>query len=415
MKVLYVVGSCLTRNTSANISHNAYVQGLLENGCDVEILMARSSWGQEDSGMPVWDKATYFTYSSESWVDRWRDRVRGVLESPALPVEKSLETTNQSAQGSSPQPHSLKKYAKRLIKGIYQMFFNCQHVYRLDKTWLKHAVKFKSDSHYDLILSNSSPAASHKLVLELLFRNNVTCSRWIQIWEDPWFYDLYGGHTDEEKREEHRLLQAASEIYYVSPLTLLYQKQHFSDCSEKMKCIPLPFLELEETPGCKNENSLRFGYFGDYYSQTRNLEPFHHALRESGAGGYIYGDSDLSLEPSEMVQICGRVTLDILAKVQEQTDVLIHLCNLRGGQMPGKIYHYSATTKPIIFILDGSEGDVIKIREFFDKYDRYHFCENQSADILRILKSFAAGHENMIEEPVDAFQPHRVVEQLLKG
>ena len=30
MKVLYIVGSCLYNNTSANMSHNAYVQGLLE-------------------------------------------------------------------------------------------------------------------------------------------------------------------------------------------------------------------------------------------------------------------------------------------------------------------------------------------------------------------------------------------------
>ncbi len=40
MDVLYVVGSCLTKNTSANMSHNAYVQGLLENGCNVDIIMA---------------------------------------------------------------------------------------------------------------------------------------------------------------------------------------------------------------------------------------------------------------------------------------------------------------------------------------------------------------------------------------
>ena len=53
MKVLYVVGTNLSMNTSANISHNAYVQGLLENGCEVDILMSSSSWGQKDESLPV--------------------------------------------------------------------------------------------------------------------------------------------------------------------------------------------------------------------------------------------------------------------------------------------------------------------------------------------------------------------------
>ena len=57
MRVLYVVGSCLTKNTSANMSHNAYVQGLLENGCDVDILMAKDSGGQQDSKLPTWKLA----------------------------------------------------------------------------------------------------------------------------------------------------------------------------------------------------------------------------------------------------------------------------------------------------------------------------------------------------------------------
>ena len=48
MRVLYVVGSCLTKNTSANMSHNGYVQGLLENACQVDILMSEDSWGVQD-------------------------------------------------------------------------------------------------------------------------------------------------------------------------------------------------------------------------------------------------------------------------------------------------------------------------------------------------------------------------------
>ena len=35
MKVLYVTSACLTKNTSANMSHNGYVKGLIDNGNQV--------------------------------------------------------------------------------------------------------------------------------------------------------------------------------------------------------------------------------------------------------------------------------------------------------------------------------------------------------------------------------------------
>ena len=59
MKVLYITAACLFNNTSANMSHNAYVQGLLENGCEVDIVMADNSWGEPDKALPKWEKANY--------------------------------------------------------------------------------------------------------------------------------------------------------------------------------------------------------------------------------------------------------------------------------------------------------------------------------------------------------------------
>ena len=49
MRVLYVTGACLLKNTSANMSHNAYVKGLIDNGADLDIIMASDSWGESDS------------------------------------------------------------------------------------------------------------------------------------------------------------------------------------------------------------------------------------------------------------------------------------------------------------------------------------------------------------------------------
>ncbi len=403
MKVLYVVGSCLTKNTSANMSHNGYVQGLLENGCQVDILMAEDSWGTQDKALPTWEQADYFCYPSVAWQDRLRKKARGYA--PAATVSGT-----DTAGAKTSIVSNLKAGARRLAKALFYTFFPMDPLYPLEKIWLKNASKFQSDTAYDLVISNSSPAASHKLVGQLLKSKRLKCKRWVQIWEDPWYFDLYGGYSELVKEEEHALLQEATEVYYVSPLTLKYQQQHFLDCAEKMKHIPLPYFDFAKTESEPDEE-WSFGYFGDYYSQTRNLVPFYEALVRSGYGGYIYGDSDEFLRATDRIEISGRVTLDILDKVQAKTKVLVHLCNLRGGQIPGKIYHYSATTKPILFILDGTPEEQKLLKAYFSQFDRFYFCDNNADAICNTIKKICA--EDKAWTRLDAFSPKAVVYQLL--
>lgn len=407
MKVLYVVGSCLTKNTSANMSHNGYVQGLLENSCQVDILMAEDSWGAQDRALPIWEQATYYRYPSVAWQDRLRKKAGGSFSVHApVPSEAPADTENKRIPFAS----KLKNNARIFAKNIFYKCFPMDPLYPLEKTWLKKAAKFHSDTAYDLVISNSSPAAGHKLVGMLLKNKQLKCKRWIQIWEDPWFHDLYGGHSDAVCEEEHALLREASEVYYVSPLTLKYQQLYFSDCAHKMKHIPLPYFDFvkEET---RETEGWSFGYLGDYYSQTRNLVPFYEALVRSGHTGFIYGDSNESLKATDRIEISGRVTLDVLGKVQAKTKVLVHLCNLRGGQIPGKIYHYSATTKPILFILDGTPEEQTILKSYFSQFDRFYFCENNVDAIGNAIDEICAGNREWTR--LDAFSPREVVGQLL--
>lgn len=411
MKVLYVVGTNLSRNTSANISHNAYVQGLLENNCEVDILMASSSWGEKDSTLPTWKEATYFTYPSVALHEKLKVLFKYFFDAK-ISNDKVTDTTNLMRTEKTVKASKNGKI-RGILKKIYDFLSNSSDAYHLERTWLKNASKFKNRTQYDIIISNSTPAASHKLVLRLLGKKNIVAKRWIQIWEDPWFFDLYADHGDEIKQEEHQLLKAAQEIYYVSPLTLKYQKTHFPDCAEKMKHLPLPFLKFGDDTTREHSTNCVVGYFGDYYSKTRNLIPFYQAVEESGAQANIFGDSDLFLKVTDRINISRRVTLDKLAELQDTTGVLVHLCNLKGGQIPGKIYHYSATRKPILFILDGTEEEKAIIKKYFQSFNRYHFCNNTKEEILKVLNELIRGKEDCDKEPVMEFHPRTVVSKLL--
>lgn len=408
MKVLYVVGACLTKNTSANMSHNGYVQGLLENGCQLDILMAEDSWGAQDNALPTWEQATYHRYPSVAIQDRLRKKIRG---NAPVPAADALAKSQAGEAGRTSGIVTVKGKIRKFAKKLFYKCFPLDPAYPLEKTWLQNAEKFKSNTEYDLVVSNSSPAASHKLVAELIKQRNLKYKRWVQIWEDPWYFDLYGGHTDAIQEEEHALLRDAGEIYYVSPLTLHYQQQYYPDCAYKMKHLPLPYLNFaKEELGAATD--LSFGYFGDYYSHTRNLLPFYQALHRTGYAGYIYGDSDIQLDMSPKIEVSGRVTLDVLEQVQAKTGVLVHLSNLRGGQIPGKIYHYCATEKPILFILDGTTEEREILKSYFSQFNRFYFCENNVDSILLAIHTMEQDHKTWPR--LDAFSPKEVVSKLLK-
>ena len=406
MKVLYVVAACLSNNTSANMSHNGYVQGLLENDCDVDILMAKDSWGQHDNMLPMWEEAHYHIYRAEAWHDKIRKRFNrsnriSVNAGGGVNTDECHEVTSGV---------KFKKSIREIVKDIYYRIFPSDPIYPLEKTWLKSAMRFKGETEYDLVVSNSSPAASHKIVAQLTSKGRLKYKRWIQIWEDPWYFDLYGGHSEAIRVEEHALLKCADEIYYVSPLTLVYQQRHYADCAHKMKHIPLPYFKFSKNSGVKS-SQWSFGYFGDYYSKTRNLSPFYSALLKVGADGYIYGDSDIFLQSTDKIVVSGRVTLDKLNLVQQKTSVLVHLSNLSGGQIPGKIYHYSASDKPILFILDGTDDEQRILKEYFGQFGRFCFCNNNEESIARAMEEIIQKDELCV--PLECFAPQSVVRDIL--
>lgn len=403
-----MTASCLDKNTSANMSHNAYIQGLIENDVELDIIMASDSWGESDSKLHRFEKANYYIYNSLSIKDRVVAHIRSYLDH-----SKELNTSGNESNSVDKGESMNKSGIYRILKVVFSFAFRHDPVYPLHQKWLKRAQHFKDDMQYDMVISNSSPEASHKLVKLLSDKGRIKYKRWVQIWEDPWYYDVYGVSSDMILEEEHNLLKCAQEVYYVSPLTLHYQCQYFPDCSGKMRVIPLPSLVFSKSDDSGSSNTISFGYFGDYYSHVRNLLPFYEALIDLGCKGYIYGDSDLRLQSNDSITVSGRVTLDLLERVQNNTSVLVHLSNVRGGQIPGKIYHYSATTKPILFILDGTEEEQRLIKEYFSKYDRFIFCSNTKEDIIEAMKYISNNINGLPSNIVKSFYPKEVVSLLL--
>ncbi|EGP5496726.1 hypothetical protein DZ782_13610, partial [Enterococcus faecium] len=121
----------------------------------------------------------------------------------------------------------------------------------------------------------------------------------------------------------------------------------------------------------------------------------------------ICGNSDINLQCTENITIIPRIEENELKKIERNSDVLIHLSNLKGTQIPGKIYQYSGTTKPIIFLLDGNFEAIYNL---FNRFNRYIFCYNNKESISSLLLKKEEFKETKV---VEEFSPQIVVKNIL--
>ena len=83
--------------------------------------------------------------------------------------------------------------------------------------------------------------------------------------------------------------------------------------------------------------------------------------------------------------------------------------NSSGTQIPGKVYHCAATNRPILIVLDGEYK--AELRKYFEGFDRYYLCENNTDDISRSIKDII--RENASFAPLKALSPTSVAKDII--
>ena len=402
MKVLVINGDCIQTNSSANLCHIAYIQGLVNAGHEVTLLSADGRDYILDESIKIPSGVKQYTYYAVSAYEKLSLRKKVATAGTA---GATLNATNRQSGLSR-----FKRNIKTFVRSLYGP-------HGINATFVRKARRFKASEEFDYIVSISTPPASHLLAHNLLKAKHIKGKHWIQIWEDPWHNDVYGFQGAEAiRREEQRLLSFAEKVCYVSPLTLKYQKEKYPEAAHKMYWQPLPFYYKTDAidPALFGRNS--YGYFGDYAPAARNLEPFYNAAKQSGIEVNICGNPSNLFTPTEHVHIHPRLPLDKLKPIEDNTNVLIFLCNRKGGQIPGKIYQYSATNKTILFVMDGTEEEQKVLRDFFGKFNRYVFCQNTVEDISRAIRLIESGDLGEVEnKPLEDFDPTITIENILKS
>lgn len=329
----------------------------------------------------------------------------------------NLEIVRYGKRTKTVDVTSIKHFEKRSMKSILKKII-LKVVHRVDVfgatlLYLPERKKIAEDirvKKFDILLSFSDPMPAH-MIAKFCKEKNPDLY-YIQQWGDPLASDTISKVAQPvwfRKMIENSLLSPANKVCYVSPFTCDEQKILFPSQSSKMFFLPTPSLEYEE--GEKHEGRIKVGYFGSYNSAARNLKPFYEAAcKMEDIDFYIIGDSDIHLKSTENVTVISRMTPDEIKHYMNKIDVIVCLMNLKGNQIPGKIYHDASSTKDIMLIKDGEYGE--DIQKFFSKFNHYTFVENNVQAICDALNNYCVNGVP-IRKPVDDFRAYTVARELI--
>lgn len=408
MRILVINADCIQTNTSANLCHISYIKGMIDLGYDVSLLSVDESDYTIDDSIVIPPEVNSIKIKSISLYEKLSNKLirksEGTITIPAK-TKKDEESVD---------PEKPKKLA-RLVYVIKKKILALYGVYNIYAPFIKKSQKFKSKLVYDYVISLSSPDASHMAAYRLIKSKKVKSKCWIQLWEDPWYKDAYGLNDNiKVYNEEKKLLKYAEHVCYVSPLTMNIQRELYPESAYKMYWQPLPYYYSNSANNEINSQKKSYGYFGDYAPESRNLEPFYTAAKYEGIIVNICGRPYGLFDSTDKISIFPRLSLKELLPIENKTNVLVFLCNKIFGQIPGKIYQYSATYKTILFILDGTDEEKKVLKEYFSKFNRFVFCENTVEDIKRAIRDIENGDlHGAVNRPLDDFEPKKIIENIL--
>lgn len=359
MRILFITNSPIEYSSSANIRNTALIKGFIENGHDIDIL-------------------TCYPDKSSKYYD---STIANNLNLAIKYIDRADDSNEQELENIKYKSSNL--YHK-VRNNLYKLY-NALSIYDPRKRNLRLMDNIEINESYDVVISSSDPKSSHLIAEKIVERLKVT--KWIQYWGDPLTTDINKNAIIPKfilKNEELRLLEKASEAFYVSPITLKLQKEMFKEISGKIHYLPIPIQinGYDEKTITINDN-IKIGYYGDYFSRDRNIIPLVNACEKSDFCLEIFGSSDVKITDKDNIQVNERAPFEVIKMHEKNTDILVCLCNKKGGQIPGKIYHYAATNKPILLILDGDYQQTI--HDWFGKYPNYFICKNDENSIRETI------------------------------
>lgn len=390
MKILYITAYPLEYNTSANMRNRAIIRGLIKNGHVIDTLSA-----SVDSEMMGYDSSVNVEYVNK----RYWLKMSETYSKLVIKKEEKLNTD---------------KKIKLKIKTVLYKLYTKISLYDTKKSLVKKVKGIEFEEKYDIIISSSDPKSAHLIAEEVIKVNSGITRKWIQYWGDPFAMDINKNSIVPRiiiNKEEKRILSLANKVIYVSPFTYKEQCKLYKKLSNKMCFLPIAYEEKCNLVKAKKKNHLiTLGYFGNYYTKDRDIKPLIKTAEEEDIKLILCGNTDIEIPKTNNITSYTRMPNEKVKELQEEVDILVCVCNRKGTQIPGKIYHYSATNKPILILIDGDNK--LELKEYFNSFNRFIVCENTKEDILKTIRNLDIS--KLVYTDFEAFNPGVIARKFLE-
>jgi hypothetical protein len=362
------------KSTSANIRNLSILEGLILNNEKVDLI--------------------FFSYGL---------RLISINNIEDLKVLKSQSNTTQK------KSIKIITFLKKILLNFMSSVFVHGKYFFMSYIPLR---KLKLKKKYNLIISSSDPKNIHVLACRIKKYYNIDCAV-SQIWGDPFFTDISRKSNIMIKKriikEEANIINLADQVYYLSKMTSESQKKIFPQFSEKIKYFYPPFLNKVEYD-INNFDKLNLLYLGDYFSSIRNLKNLYTSCLNENIDLTIVGASDINLRSNEKIKIFPRTHFNDLLKFEKSTNINVVVGNLKGNQIPGKLFQCFGSNKPTILVCEPSQYDFFVTE--FGHIRKLIICINENQNIINAIKevSLLTSINGILESN---FSSKKITKQLL--
>lgn len=386
MKILFISSMLLKKSSSASIRNLSLVNGLAELGFEITVITIQYPSEVIDDYLKAILNPRVKLISVHA----------GLISNYIPNVNSKISTRNTLLQW-------LKKHVKSFV-----------YFPDIDKKWITKT-PYNQVKGYDILISSSDTKTSHFIASII---KKQTRKKWIQIWGDPWYSDVHNHHLIykiRSKVSERKLLKEADKIIYVSKPTLDHMQKEYSFIKNKSHHVPRGYLKAITGPPPCNENTINICYTG--VLRGRNIHPLvsrltsYNKMNKIQISINVYGriPKDIKQEFNNFscIKFCGEKTMEEIFNIYSKSDILLFIGNkAHSTQIPGKLYDYFGTNRPILALLEDIEEPVA---QFIKQTNRCIIFENKidQIQVEELIK------KTSIQQIQEEYSPKSIANKIL--
>jgi hypothetical protein len=110
------------------------------------------------------------------------------------------------------------------------------------------------------------------------------------------------------------------------------------------------------------------------------------------------------------ISILSRIPQQQAAQIENNSDVLVCICNITGTMIPGKATYKASTNKHILVAIEDYNYEATRM--YFEKYNRYIICRNTIESITEALLKIREMGQNDYTTPTQLL-PINIAKEIL--